>query len=524
MFHGKIGSVKSSIKKIRRRFEMKTLSFCFNILNVCYVFILFLSISKVSIAQELSEQLICNVNLKSFVDGSSTVSSDNKHFAYIEKSGNKQRVVLDGKRGKLYSSIFKETLTFTDKSNHLIYLAREGNKFVMIIDGIEGEPYDDIPSFTIHNGDHITYAAKKGDYWFAVKDNIEGKPYNEIGEIELSLDGKHIAYEAKKGDNWLVVRDGIEGKYYHIGNGSIKFSKDGMHLAYVVLEDGVFVVLDGIAGKRYDSIIKGSLKFNPVSNSLVYLARIRDKYTIVLDSIETRFFDFVSKPFFTPDGKHLAYWVKENEKCFLIYDNKKILKEYDGYGNDLPKFSADSQHMLNVVLIGDMWTIIFDSTEGKKYNSVGEITISPDGKSFAYYGILGNKKYIVLNHQEIDQIEKLESKLTFSPDSKHLAYAVRDGKKEYVVLDGRYGKKYDDVTLLTFSPDSKHLVYRAMKGEKQFIVVDGKESKKYEVILYNSGRGIIFTSVNTFSYVAFPGNKVLLVTEHIKNSSDSSHY
>jgi Tol biopolymer transport system component len=113
---------------------------------------------------------------------------------------------------------------------------------------------------------------------------------------------------------------------------------------------------------------------------------------------------------------------------------------------------------------------------------VESLTVSPDGKHFAYVARRGGKWFVVVDGKEGKEYDEIgEGTPIFSPDSKHFAYVARRGGRWFVVVDGKEGKEYDGIGkgTLVFSPDSKHLAYEAMRGGKSFVVVDGKEGKEY---------------------------------------------
>lgn len=99
-------------------------------------------------------------------------SPDGNRVAYVSKLGDKEYVVVDGKKEKQYdfSGI---GLTFSPDSKRVAYIAIVGNKQFVVVDGKEGKHYDSIEGFNFGtpNSTDVGYIAKEGDKRFAVITN-----------------------------------------------------------------------------------------------------------------------------------------------------------------------------------------------------------------------------------------------------------------------------------------------------------------------------------------------------------------
>ncbi|UCF87787.1 MAG: hypothetical protein JSV70_04925, partial [bacterium] len=111
--------------------------------------------------------------------------------------------------------------------------------------------------------------------------------------------------------------------------------------------------------------------------------------------------------------------------------------------------------------------------------------------------------------------------VTFSPDSRKLAYVATAKKKMFVVVNGEKSVPYEEAGSLVFGPDSGHLAFLASDKKGMLIVVDGVEGKRYDTILKpptpkgKASRNVLFDGPDSFHYLAVEGKKILLVEERI---------
>src|SRR3989344_3969220 len=128
------------------------------------------------------------------------------------------------------------------------------------------------------------------------------------------------------------------------------------------------------------------------------------------------------------------------------------------------------------------------------YDSALPAVLNSDGTKNYILARRGDKKFIVLNGKELTQFQDINiEQIQFSPDGKHFAYAgvmlqqIGDLLSETVVLDGIPQTTYVGIDDMQFSRDSQHLAYIAIKGSEpknwtSEIVVDGKVVVEYPYI------------------------------------------
>ncbi|HLA36860.1 MAG TPA: hypothetical protein VJZ02_00155, partial [Candidatus Brocadiales bacterium] len=120
----------------------KGMALCLSVLLVCVGIKVFAQ--EKSENRGVSERLIAQIDLSSWIKNTLTVSPDGKRVAYWAQVGNKRFVVVDGKEEKQYDDIVAGTLIFSPDSKRVAYGAIVGNKWFAVVDGKEEKQYDGI--------------------------------------------------------------------------------------------------------------------------------------------------------------------------------------------------------------------------------------------------------------------------------------------------------------------------------------------------------------------------------------------
>lgn len=96
-------------------------------------------------------------------------SKNGCHAAYIIENGDKELIVLDGKKGPVYDGI--ENLVFSPDGKRVAYSAKKGQNELMVLDGQEGPEYEGIirGAPTFHSDGTLEYLAVKERFLYRVK-------------------------------------------------------------------------------------------------------------------------------------------------------------------------------------------------------------------------------------------------------------------------------------------------------------------------------------------------------------------
>jgi Tol biopolymer transport system component len=329
---------------------------------------------------------------------------------------------------------------------------------------------------------------------------------------------------------------------------SFVVSPDKKHMGYISAYGGNYVVfLDGRRGPEYSGVLEGTLTFSPDSKRTAYAAVKNGNVVVLLDGKELVPHRTIEGGLvFSPDSQHFAYGATDVFTSttsatptighFVALDNAPG-KRYDEIVRGSLAFSQDNRKMVYLAKSGAQQAVVTrdvaggSEQEGKPYESVFSLAISPDGNHVGYAVTAGADRKVVIDGQESKSyIGVGNGSPIFSPDSKHTAYLAQSGPNAYfIVLDGQEGKQYEAINgLPVFSPDSKKLAYVAKTGGKLQVVVhdlsnpsfatSGQEGKQYELI----GTTLLFTKDgNRVAYIAGtgtpgqPGSKQFVVVKDL---------
>ncbi|MDP6545800.1 MAG: hypothetical protein QGH60_17595 [Phycisphaerae bacterium] len=200
-------------------------------------------------------------------------SPDGQGVAYVGMAKDRQCVLHNGKRGKLYDRILD--LTFSPDGKRLGYVAaklppdhaksrpaiglvdtRVRYKVVLVVDGRESEEFDRIvwgPVFG-PDGKRVAYATKQGKVAFAVIDGRKLRAHDDVSRIIFGPKGRRVAYVANRGKKSFVVVDGKgAAEYDSVHPATLCFSPDARRVAYVANKSNSrIVVIDTTEGRPYD--------------------------------------------------------------------------------------------------------------------------------------------------------------------------------------------------------------------------------------------------------------------------------
>jgi hypothetical protein len=317
-------------------------------------------------------------------------SPDNRHIAYLEKVGDRTRLVVDGGAGQEYEALvwigFLDT-GITDDRWQPAYLIKQGIKFHLIRGTQEGQGYERIGSLypSPHNG---SYLEEPG-----------------VRNFVVSSDNKHVAFcacESLHGGPWMVVRDGVElGPYSDVALNLITFGTGTDQFAYVFIRpDGKYVVVrDGVMSGVYDRVVH--LGFSPDGKHLIWTAKVKNGWVVFRDQTSGRKYQEVDSETWSPSGGRLAYRAKRHDKWLVVVDENES-KVYEGVGEGSLSFTGDSQHIAYVVGERGKFLVVIDTTESERYDALqaGSLITSPDGRFIAYQVALHGQSVIRVNEQE----------------------------------------------------------------------------------------------------------------------------
>lgn len=207
------------------------------------------------------------------------VSEDGSHCAWVEKTKDGRRVIIDGEHEAAFDKIDEDSLCFSA------------------------------------DGTHLAYSAKKLGKWHIVRDGKLSPPYAEIASKSLTFspDGQRFAYAACTSKSllagradWRVILDGVDQPVYASVD-HLTFAPNSVRFAYAAgTKKGVHLVLDGTEQGRWEGI--SALIFSPDSQRHILLAQMRNgtKKCLVIDGKDGNLYKDVGQIGFSEDSRHVV--------------------------------------------------------------------------------------------------------------------------------------------------------------------------------------------------------------------------
>lgn len=375
--------------------------------------------------------------------------------------------------GRAHAGELKGTRTVSPDRRHVAYVAKVRGGEAVYADGVAGKTYPAIAS------DPLSEAGT-------------GSPFT------YSRDGRRVAYVAHLGAAHArgprrVVVDGVEGPVFdYVWSGGLHFSGDGDHFAYRAERGGRrFAVVDGVESGPYERVGAPAFRNYKDRGFVVAFDAERDaRQLLVVNGREFAADDPKGRELFFGEDAARPREVVRGGKHFVVWD-----------GKELGPFDEQIGTSLHTLRRGDGWFVAFegrrggkelavvDGVEGKPYDYVSMIHLSPGGARTLYAARAGEDSFVVVDGKEGPKYHDVEVSYSspFNADGSRYAYAAArapdpDTREYFVVSDGKEGRRYDYVSHVAFTPDGAQLLYLAydVSRRKTFLVRDGEEVAAYD--------------------------------------------
>ncbi len=294
-------------------------------------------------------------------------------------------------------------------------------------------------------------------------------------------------------------------------------STDELHVAWAQQTAGGKAVLsvDGrVRSGEYEEI--GLIYFSPDGKRIAYSVKNKGKWRVMIDEEPGPEYDEIGiiDIAFSPDGKKLAYAARNGGKWYAILDGKPIIAGGHESVRDFA-FSPDNGHFVYSASSDNKQAFVMDGVIGPFFEKAGKPVWSPDGSSFVYIAADKGYQFVVLNGKQGPRYDDIASPV-FSFNGRHFAYgALKDGKST-VVADGKEGQWFAmsaPIDTIKFAPSDDRLGYIAKKVDINgwVLVIDGQEMAAYS---YVAGPSLIFNPDGIgFAYAAANRNGSMIVAD-----------
>jgi Tol biopolymer transport system component len=392
----------------------------------------------------------------------------------------------------------------------------------VVINGARGE--GDAFGLTMSpNGEQFAYVARDTGGFRVIRRGVDN---GDVFEKPFSL-------SEDEGYNFFrkspLLNDIGKSYFYEIDYNSLAFSPNSKHLAYfardyeskrslLAVDDRAYEIPGDINRNTFAPFLLPT--FSPDSKSLAYIASKTDvtwatstewdgsraissntkEFVVENNKIVGTYDEVVSPLAYSPDGRQLAYTIKDEDGMAVVVNGKKG-RRYSAIDTHFsPLFSPDGTRlayfaMPSITMRDAKWTLVVNGQESQYYDYrplYSSPIFSPDSKKIAYWAGIGRsylgqdtRPFVVVDGKESNKYDRVsyDPTLIFSPDSSTLAYQATKEGKNFIVIDSEEGPAYEGISSPTFSPNSQHVAYLAKKSGRWLIVIDGEEGKLYDDII-----------------------------------------
>jgi hypothetical protein len=150
--------------------------------------------------------------------------------------------------------------------------------------------------------------------------------------------------------------------------------------------------------------------------------------------------------------------------------------------------SPNGRHFAYILKNNESQQLVLDEKAGPIFSGITFMVFSPDSTNFAYIAKKSDKEVVVINGQVGREYDWIFSPRLFSVDSRSFIYKARRDGKEFLVINEKESSAYDRIYDIMPSPvlsvDIRYFIYKARRDNKEFLVINEKESRAYDHI-YN---------------------------------------
>ena len=414
----------------------------------------------------------------------SFASPGGARLAWLEKSGKRFRLSLDGQPAGEYGQVLD--VRFSPDDKRVIVHARREKQELLAIDGNEiTGPVKAFALPTFTPGGQVAYA-EHTDKWRLKIDGKEQFAFEDTPcAIEFDPTGEAIAIAVVRKRRLFWIVNNQEQPGFDI-LGRLAFSSDGRRFAYAGSNDAVgflknrgkgFIVVDGKQSAEYQGDVYSTLLSDFATQSIITLQGGLKSFRPDIHG--------VGDPVFSPDGKRLGYAVNQGKNSVVVTID----------GQPGPAFES--------VIAGPFF--------------------SADGEHFAYLATKGKKLLEIRDHKVVREVELHDTNffgdVAVTPDLSRLGVVLGKGGAQFfkgvtpharrrVLVDGIEQEENDcfGIFALQFSPNGRHLAYFVQGAH---VVLDGKAVRPQEMIIPES---LAFTDDHTLRYITRDGHKFIRVT------------
>jgi hypothetical protein len=425
-------------------------------------------------------------------------SPGGKRFAYQrherETKGAFRWLVIDGKQGDRISAV--QNLVFSPDETRFAYIAGhesdQGGQ-TLVVDGKNVGRQGVDPQFS-PDGKTVVTVGHTPTESVLLMNGKAGSRAKSIRGVHMSTGGINLlVIGTQSGNSAAGEYLGAAGKKIEGSDCEkiewVKFSSDGKRYAAFcrVAPMITYMLIDGKKGEHYQGIT--DFEFSPDSSRTTYMARSANGSFRVVDGEESQGYNTYQSFAWGGGGKRFGYVGNQpmSRDGDVVIDGKAT--KYPGARH--VGFNDDGSRMAFVGGDAFFGTLYLDGAEQKGVgviepsNNKQIYTLSPDGKSTAHYGFVGNrdKRGLIANGRLLAEFAQLYTTPIFTPDGQHLFAIVQNpggGKSHALLVNGKQVLVLDNIPA---SLTGRTIFPFAMGADGVFTLIgaSGSEYKRYRI-------------------------------------------
>lgn len=396
--------------------------------------------------------------------------------------------------------------------------------WVVIYGNIEQE-FDSIER-EIYSGNNSIIFTRLMDYGVAVINGEAKVQYSELYDSVINDNSYAFSYSR---DGQYFVNINGEEKQVSSKADRLKFSNDGNNIVYVIENEGNAVIFTGSTDSENFVLVDDLASFN--NNSIAYAVKMlpqtmtNDTNTMMTNGTNMMMNDtnsMMTNDIITNTTtvtnynlSNVSVYTNEegvtvkgqsNTIALMVVTNVITNIRY----NELPDLPAAADST-NSIITNEfiMTSVVANGRNYGEFNSVTNMSFSPDGKTLVFVNINSNNTMQLYVGGNMTTNYDMIHNYKYSDDSKILAYSAQTNNVSFLIVNGkRLPRNFDKINDIYFSTNNS-LVYNASINGREYIIANDFESPSYNRITSFKflGDSFAFTAERLGKYYYFILNK-----------------
>lgn len=396
--------------------------------------------------------------------------------------------------------------------------------WVVIYGNIEQE-FDSIER-EIYSGNNSIIFTRLMDYGVAVINGEAKVQYSELYDSVINDNSYAFSYSR---DGQYFVNINGEEKQVSTKADRLKFSNDGNNIVYVIENEGNAVIFTGSTDSENFVLVDDLASFN--NNSIAYAVKMlpqtmtndtnammtngtnmmmNDTNSMMTNDIITNTttvtnYNLSNVSVYTNE-EGVTVKGQSNTIALMVVTNVITNIRY----NELPDLPAAADST-NSIITNEfiMTSVVANGRNYGEFNSVTNMSFSPDGKTLVFVNINSNNTMQLYVGGNMTTNYDMIHNYKYSDDSKILAYSAQTNNVSFLIVNGkRLPRNFDKINDIYFSTNNS-LVYNASINGREYIIANDFESPSYNRITSFKflGDSFAFTAERLGKYYYFILNK-----------------